>query len=331
MTRERQLTNESQTMKKESKNSSQPRSWGQSNNRAGARIVLLVSVAFILGLASGGYFYYRHTKAAEVPISEPTVGTVLSDSTQAILQRLDAPVDIKFYSPSDAAALPETLGAFTARVKLLLTEYERAGAGNIRLRNSDPALEPSAKTAAGADGILPFTGQNGEICYLGITISRGARKETIPQVSPDWEAALESDLSRAIARVSASVAVPAVPATQVSTIPSPVDPAISEELLRTIPDLDSRSFDDAAKILRASALAEFTAAVRVMQTKVQEAERELAAAQGNKSEADQHAAMKQLQQVQAAESKKLSEITAQLQARITALERLKGVNRSTPK
>ena len=106
---------------------------------------------------------------------------------------------------------------------------------------------------------------------------------------------------------------------------------ISEELVRTIPDFESRSFDDAAKILREAALVEFTAAVREMQAKVQETQKELAAAQGNKSEADQQAAMKQLQQVQAEQSRKLSEITARLQARIAVLERLKGVNRSTPK
>lgn len=192
-------------------------------------------------------------------------------------------------------------------------------------------MEPSAKAAAGADGVLPFAGHNGEVCYLGITVAAGGRKETIPQLSPDWEAALESDLSRAIARVSASIEAPATPAAQASTSPVPMDPAISEELLRLIPDLESRSFDDAAKILRESALAEYTVAVREMQGKVQETQKQLAAAQGNKSEADQQAAMKQLQQVQNEETKKLNEIASRLQARLKVLERLKGVNRLSPK
>jgi ABC-type uncharacterized transport system len=213
----------------------------------------------------------------------------------------------------------------------LLSEYERAGDGKIRLGRSDPALKASAKTAAGADGVLPFSGNNGEICYLGITVAQSGRKETLPQLSPEWETALESDLSRAIARVTASVTVPVPPAAQASASPVPVDSAISEELLRTIPDLESRSFDDAAKILRESALAEFTVAVRDMQSKVLETQKQMAAAQGTKSEADQQAAMKQLQQVQDAETKKLAEITARLQARIQALERLKGVSRPLPK
>ncbi len=311
--------------------SSQAKTGVQSGNHAGARIVILVVVAFSLGLACGGYAFYRHTKSEVPPASEQPVGVVLSDSTKAILQRLDSPVDLKFYSPSAAAALPDSLSAFADRVRQLLSAYEQAGAGNIRLLPSDPALQSLAKTTAGAEGVLPFSGNNGQVCYLGITIARADHKETIPQLSPDWEAALESDISRAIARVSASVATPAAPAAQVGTSPAPVDPAISEELVRTIPDLESRSFDDAAKILREAALVEFTAAVREMQAKVQETQKELAAAQGNKSEADQQAAMKQLQQVQAEQSRKLSEITARLQARIAVLERLKGVNRSTPK
>jgi hypothetical protein len=141
---------------------------------------------------------------------------------------------------------------------------------------------------------------------------------------------LESDLSRAIARVSASVTTPTLPVAAVSGTATPIDPALSEELVRTIPDLDSRSYDDAAKILREASLAEFTAAVREMQTKVQETQKEMAA-QGNKSEADQQAAMRQLQQVQSEQSRKLSEITARLQARLQVLERLKGVNRSVSK
>ncbi|MFO1514591.1 MAG: Gldg family protein [Verrucomicrobiota bacterium] len=270
-------------------------------------------------------------KSEAPPASELPAGVVLSDSTKTILQRLDSPVDIKFYSPSVPATLPESLAAYLVRVQRLLSAYEQAGAGNIRVIQSDPALESLAKTTAGAEGVLPFAGNNGEICYLGITVAKAGRKETIPQLSPDWEAALESDVSRAIARVNSSVATPATPDAQAGMSPTPMDPMISEELLRTIPDLESRSFDDAAKILRESALVEFTAAVRTMQGKVQETQKQLAESPGNKSEADQQAAMKQLQQVQAEETKKLDEITARLQARIKVLERLKGVNRPLPK
>jgi len=307
------------------------KSWvgSRSDRRGGARIFVLVTVAFVVGLGVGAYFYYRHVQA-ERPVSIEAPGVVLSEATQAVLQRLESPVDITLYAPSDLAALPQALSDFAARADQLLAEYERAGQGKIRLNRTDPTSSASAKTAAGAVGILPFAGKDGAICYLGIAIARASQKETIPQLSPDWEAALESDLSRAIARVTASVATPASPATQTGTSAAPIDPAISEELLRTIPDLDSRSYDDAAKVLREASLVEFTAAVREMQAKVQATQKELAA-QGNKAEADQQAAIKELQQVQAEQNQKLGEIAARLQARLQVLERLKGVNRSPSK
>jgi hypothetical protein len=289
-----------------------------------------VRVAFVLGLVGGGYVYHRYAKSEASPETAAPTGVSLNDATQTILQRLDSPVDITLYSPSDPATLPQTLSDFAARTRQLLSEYERMGQGKIHIIPSDPATSTSAKTAASAAGVLPFAGNNGAICYLGITIARGGQKETIAQLSPDWEAALESDLSRAIARVSASGAAPSMPVVQASGSAAPIDPTLSEELVRAIPDLDSRSFDDAAKILREASLAEFTAAVREMQTKVQETQKELAA-QGNKSEADQQAAIRQLQQVQSEQSRKLSEITAGLQARLQVLERLKGLNRSAPK
>ena len=323
------LTTEEQ-MKAPRSFSSKDQTGARSGQYAGARIIGLVMVALALGLAGGAYFYYRHVKREMPAINDQPAGVRLSDATQTILQGLDSPVDITFYAPSDFAALPQALGDFATRAQQLLSEYERVGQGKIRVIQSDPASSNSSRVAANAAGVLPFAGNNGSICYLGITIARGNQKETMPQLSPDWEAALESDLSRAIARVSTSMATPALPVAQVSGIAAPIDPAISEELVRSIPNLDSRSFADAAQILREASMAEFTAAVREMQTKVQETQKELTA-QHNKSDADQQAATRQLQEVQTEQSKKLNEITARLQARIAVLERLKGVNRSTPK
>jgi hypothetical protein len=303
----------------------------QSKKRGEARIVLLVLGGFVFGLLCGGYFYYRQTRIKATPEVETMPATFLSDSTMAILQRLNSPVDLKIYSPADPAALPERVGAFDKRVQQLLKEYVRVSDGKIRLVQSDPIADPSAKAAAGAEGVLPFAGNNGEVCYLGITVAQNGRRITIPQLSPEWESALESDVSRAIARVTTSATTPAAAVAQVTATPAPLDPVISEELVRTIPDLQSRSFDDSAKILREAALKEFTATIHEMQTKVQTAEKQLADSQGRNSPDEQQAAMKQLQQIQSEQTEKLKAITAQLQARITVLERLKGVNRSTPK
>jgi len=294
-------------------------------NRGGTRIVVFLLGAFVLGLIGGGYVHYRYGASRTIQAT-PAEPQSLSESTLAVLQRLEAPVELRLYAPSSSGGLSEATAAFAGRVHQLVSEYERAGGEKIRLTVSDPATSTLAKGAAGADGLLPIADSNGDVFYLGITIAQAGRKETIPQLSVDWESALESDLSRAITRVSASASTPISPAVKASAAPSAVDPVSNEELLRTIPDLETRSFESAAQVLREASLAEFTAAVREMQDKVQEAQKQLAAAQESKSEADQKAAMKQLQQVQNDGTRKLGEITAQLQARIAVLERLKGVN-----
>jgi hypothetical protein len=66
---------------------------------------------------------------------------------------------------------------------------------------------------------------------------------------------------------------------------TPIDPALSEELLRTFPDLATQSFEAVAKVMRERTLEEFKIAAAEMQTKVGEAQKALAEAQANKSEA----------------------------------------------
>lgn len=90
------------------------------------------------------------------------------------------------------------------------------------------------------------------------------------------------------------------------------------------PDLASQTFDDAAKILREGALEEFKTAADTMQTKVAVAQKALAVAQANNSEAAQQSALKAFQEVQSEQTDKLKAITAHLQERITVLERLKN-------
>ncbi|HEX5221488.1 MAG TPA: Gldg family protein [Verrucomicrobiae bacterium] len=296
-------------------------------NRGGARVPVLLLVTFAAGLLAGGYVHYRYSNRQAIA-AVPTDTQTLSDATLAVLQRLDAPVEIRFYAPSTFEALPEATVAFAARVQELLSEYERLGGDKIRVAVSDPGANAAAKTSASNDGLLPLADNNGGVFYLGITVAQQGRTETIAQLSADWESALESDLSRAIARVGASTAAAVAPVAQAAPVTATVDPALSEKLVRTIPDFEKRSFDDAAGILREASLAEFTLAVREMESKVQEAQKQLAAAKESGSEADQQTAFKQLQQVQSEQTEKLKGITTELQVRIAALECLKGVSRS---
>ena len=112
------------------------------------------------------------------------------------------------------------------------------------------------------------------------------------------------------------------PARTLAESPVPVEPAAIEDVKRALPNYASLSVDQGTEILRQTALKEYAAAAQELQSQVAEAQAELTQAAG-KSPADQQAAMKHLQQVQAAQSQKLQQIAGQLQTQIAALKQLK--------
>jgi hypothetical protein len=105
--------------------------------------------------------------------------------------------------------------------------------------------------------------------------------------------------------------------------PVPVAPAAVEDVKRALPNYDSLSVDQGTEILRQAALKKYAAAAQELQSQVVQAQAELSQAQ-SKSPADQQAAIKHLQQVQAEQSQKLQQIGGQLQTQIAALKQLKG-------
>ncbi len=300
-----------------------PKSKGDSS-----RTLVLLVLAFVLGLVVSWGWYVRYQKGDKTEAKgQGSDSVVLSDSTKAIMQSLNSPVEIRLFSPSDAVRLSESFRGFVSRVELLLAEYERVADGKLKVIHSDPQTDSAVKSVAGDLGVLPFSGADGGMFYLGLSVMCGRRTEVMPQLAPEWEAALESDLSRAILRVSTSLASQALPVTQAMASPTPIDPAVSEEVLKLFPDLETQSFDDAAKTLREMALEEWKSVAAEMQSKVQIAQKNLAEAREQKSELEQNMALKEFQSIQSEQTKRLNRITAQLQARITVLERLKNVRR----
>ena len=280
------------------------------------RVLLLVLVCFLLGLAFGAFWYHRATNRHAANVGE--TGANLAESTKAILKALDAPVEIRFYSLLDPATVSDSLQVFARRVDQLLSEYEREAGGKITVvRHTAPS--DSEATAASSDGVKAFNLDKGDACFLGVAVACNDRKETLAQLASEWEAALESDLSRAIARVSA-----AKPATGfAATDASPPDAAATKEVRRSITNLDSVSLAEGKQIIRGAALKEIMAATAELQRRVQEAQQRISQAQTNGSEAEQQAAVKQLQQIQAEQTEKLKQIAAQSQAQIQALEQIK--------
>jgi hypothetical protein len=281
------------------------------------RLVLLVLVAFALGLGLATYLFQRGSGSRAPANSETAIPGSLSLHTTEVLQNLGAPVEIRFYALLDPESVPASVQDFAGRVDSLLSEYAAVAEGKLKVVRY---LSPSdaAANAASADRIKPFNLDKGNACFLGLALSCQDRKESIPQLAPEWEQALEPDLTRAILRLANPDSTP-------SRLAGPLQPdaAVISQVKSLLPDLASVSVEQGTQILREKAFATFADTAREMQSRVQEAQQRLAQARNSGSEADQQAALQDFQKVQAEQTDKLKEISAQLQEQIAALQYLK--------
>lgn len=280
-------------------------------------LVVILMVA-VLTLGGTAYWYYRTARALRLAQEASEAGIRLSNGTQKALKRLRAPVEIRFYSLLGEDAAPDSLKAFSGRVGELLSAYDRE-AGDKILVTSFTARSDENLDAAASDGLRVFNLEKGEPSYLGIRVAREEQAEALARINPEWEEALEADLTRAIIRVSGTQSLADLDED------SPLAEAdTTAEVKRAIPGYESMPVDQARQILRDEAFKELKAAGLESQSRLQEARQRLSKAQDTGSEDEQKAAMKQLLEVQAAQTRKLKEVSARLDAQITALERLKG-------
>ncbi len=282
-----------------------------------ARTVLLLAVCFLLGVALSAAWFYVASKRGKAVESTGPPAIQLAATTQDVLSRLSSPVQARYYALLDPATLPETWIAFAARVEQLLAAYQQESGGNLTLTNIT-SMSVANANAALADGITAFNADKGETCYLGVTLVLNGHKETLPHLSPDWEPALESDLTRALMRLVATANPLASP-----TALSQTDTAAVQQVKALIPNVAATSVEDGKRILRDAALKDFTAAAKEMQGQIKEAEEALRQAQTNGTPDEQQAAVKHLQQIQAEQTQRLKQIAAQSKAQIDVFLRLK--------
>ena len=294
----------------------------RSGRSAQTRTVVLALIIFLLGVAGIACWFWSASKrgaAGSERLPRAKSPVTLSDSTKAILKRLNSSVEIRFYALLDPASVSDALQAFAGRVEGLLTGYEQEASGKIKVIRYDSRSDFNvAALAASADGIQPFNLDKGDACYLGIAVACNDQKESLSRIAPEWEQALESDLSRAIERVAQSKA----PAQPLATA-SQTDPAVVEEVKRVIPNFASVSVEEGKRILTETALKDFKTTVNKMELQLRNAEQRFSQAQAGGSKAEQQAAQKQLQQIRAEQPEQLKQMAARLQIQIQALQQLK--------
>ncbi len=294
---------------------------GQRREHGFSRPAIILAALFLVGAAvAGGWFLWNSSPTNPVrPVAtEPGAPSPLSDATLAVLQRISAPVEIRFYALLDGSPAAAPRREFAQRVAELLTEYEHAGGGRIVVKRLE---SPSAAgSSAAADGIEPLRLGRGDLNYLGIAVIGPGQKAVLPSLAQEWEAALEFDLSRAIARVGSGTAA----AGEVVLNPAPISAASPDEILKVIPELELLSRAEAAQKVKAMGLEEFKVAVAEMQAQLADARQRLVEAQKESPEAEQ-VARKKLAQLPTEQNEKLGEISSRMQGHLAAVRQLKRV------
>jgi phosphoglycolate phosphatase-like HAD superfamily hydrolase len=289
--------------------------------RGNARIIALV---ILLSAGVGGAVWlYLDAKARTQAHGNADTDIRLSDSTRTALKRLRSPVEIRFYSVLREDPAPDPLRAFSGRVDRLLSAYEREAGDTIMVTRLQ-SRSAEDMDAASSDGIKAFNLSQGEPCYLGLALRCKDRNETLPRLTPEWEVALEADLTRAILQVSGTRSQPGTDGLSESARNA------REDIKRAIPDLENVPLEKGRQILRDAAFKELKAAAAEMQRKIEQAQQQLVEARASGSEERQQAAMKRVREAQAAQTEKLKEISARVDAQITALEELKEARPNEP-
>ena len=279
--------------------------------------MLLGMALLFAGLFGGAFLHHRFSPRIAPESGRATDGNHLSDGTRRVIESLDTPVSIRFYSILDKSAVSPALFDFSAGVGRLLRHYQDESGGRIKL-TMHVSRTDAAEAAAVKDGVKPFNLDKGDACYLGVVIEQKDRKEFVP-LSADWEAAVESDVSRAIARLRQ----PPASGTPVAAVAQPNQAAI-EELKRAIPNLAAVSVDEGTRLLREQGLATFAAAAQEMDAQIKQAEQRFLEAEQSGVPAAVEAARKELQRVRAEQSDKLRAIGVRIQEQINTLEQLKN-------
>jgi hypothetical protein len=279
---------------------------------------MVMGLAFFAAGITASALWFARSPGSGPSAAQSGETPALSAATLAVLQRLGSPVEIRFYSLLDPGSAGEDKREFAGRVDQMLARYEQAAGGKIKVARVNTISDATAN-AAQADGIKGFNRDKGEACYFGIAVVRGGHKESVASLAPEWEPALESDLSRAIAGVEASDPPAPLAAKKASG-------ATLEAVRRAIPHLDTVSVEEGSRQLRAAAATQFKKTGQAMETKVKQAEERYLQAESGQSPAELEAAGKELEQAKKEQAAKLKEIVMESKAQVEALQQIKAAH-----
>lgn len=122
----------------------------------------------------------------------------LSDSTEAMLEKLEDPITIDFYTNKSLAELPAWFKNFSDRVEQMLEQYASASGGKIYLNVIDPKPDTEEEERATAAGLNSTELPNGDRVFLGMVVAQGETEKVHPFFNWNRETFLEYDISKTI-------------------------------------------------------------------------------------------------------------------------------------
>ncbi len=126
----------------------------------------------------------------------------LSPGSQDILDRLNEPVEWRFYYSRALAADYPAIRSYATRVREFLRGYEKRSGGRLELIEIDPQPFSEDEDLALSAGLTPIPTDTGETIFFGLVARNSIDQQAVIALfDPEMEARLEYDLTRTIADI----------------------------------------------------------------------------------------------------------------------------------
>lgn len=126
----------------------------------------------------------------------------LSPGSEEILDRLNEPVEWRFYYSRALAADYPAIRSYATRVREFLRGYEKRSGGRLELIEIDPQPFSQDEDLALSAGLTPIPTDTGETIFFGLVARNSIDQQAVIALfDPEMEARLEYDLTRTIADI----------------------------------------------------------------------------------------------------------------------------------
>ncbi len=161
--------------------------------------LMLISVV-VLFLA-GNHLVSQSLRGVRLDLTEQGLYR-LSEGSREVIDRINEPVEWRFYHSRSLAAQYPAIRSYATRVREYLRAYEEYSGGAIRLIEIDPQPFSEAEDAALAAELLPIPTETGEQIYFGLVASNSVdQSAVIAQFFEENESRLEFELTQTLAEI----------------------------------------------------------------------------------------------------------------------------------